>query len=482
MSDTRSNLPAGPAGEGADPAKELPRTQGEPDAIALERAELAALARKPFWVRWPGYARKTGPGWLQSAMTLGGGSAASSLAIGAVFGYKLLWVQPIAMLLGVIMLSAMSYQTLATGARPFGAMKKYVSPALAWAWALATLLATVIWHFPQYAIGAGVTADMVEAVTGWAPAKGAGHVAMMLAIGVVILVVSTVITWNYASGWKGIRLYERALKAMVWVIIASFAVVIVRSTIQGKVAWGEVLKGFLPLYLPLDEHGIMTVLGAFGASVGINMTFMFPYTILARGWTKEYTGLARFDLVTGMFIPFTLATGLMIVAAGCTIYGTVPAGASVKPVEAARMIAAAGVGRFIGRLIFGLGILGMVLSSITTHMLVAGFAAAEIFGFEQKGWKYKLAALIPAPGMLGVILWQYFHMYIAVWTSAICGLMLPIAYVGFFALHNSRRYLGADKPTGGRAWAWNLAMLVSIAAVLVYIAYFLYAKFLSGKT
>ena len=31
--------------------------------------------------------REGGPGWLQGAMTLGGGSAITSLSIGAMFGY-----------------------------------------------------------------------------------------------------------------------------------------------------------------------------------------------------------------------------------------------------------------------------------------------------------------------------------------------------------------------------------------------------------
>ena len=44
--------------------------------------------------------REGGPGWLQGAMTLGGGSAITSLSIGAMFGYEYLWVQPVAMLIG----------------------------------------------------------------------------------------------------------------------------------------------------------------------------------------------------------------------------------------------------------------------------------------------------------------------------------------------------------------------------------------------
>jgi len=478
MTEPNANMPDAHA-EGVDLDEGLPMVSAEdPEALAQEEAELAALATKPFVSRWWGYGRKTGPGWLQSAMTLGGGSAAASLTIGALFGYKLLWVQPVSMVLGVIMLSAMSYQTLSTQARPFGAMKRFVLPAAAWAWALATLVATVIWHFPQYALAAGMVEDMVKTGTGWVPTGGV-HTAFMLGIGVVVLVISTLITWNYGSGWKGIRLYEKALKVMVWIIICSFAVVIVRAATAGTIPWADVAKGFLPLYIPTDPKGVATVMGAFGAAVGINMTFMYPYTLLARHWGKAHRGIARFDLVTGMLIPFVVATSLMTIAAACTIHGTGEVTGRVSPVAAAKMIAGAGVGEAVGHFIFGLGILGMVLSSITTHMIVAGFAACEIFKIEPKGWKYNAACMIPAVGFLGVVLWKFMGFWVAVWTSAICGMMLPIAYIAVFVLHNRRGYLKSDMPRGWVRWAWNLGMGLAILAAVASLVYFLQGKFLA---
>jgi len=468
-----------PDSPNAIPPSEVPRglpmvAASDPEALAQEEKHLGELAGKPPLARWAGYARMTGPGWLQSAMTLGGGSAASSLTIGAFFGYKLLWVQPLAMILGIIMLSALSYQTLSTRARPFSAMKRYVTPAVAWAWALATLLATVIWHFPQYALAAGMTEDMIKTATNWSPAPGsAAQTALLLAVGAVVLLISTTITWNYASGWRGIRLYERALKLLVWLIILAFGIVVVRSTVSGRLNWLEALKGFVPS-IPDHPRAAEQIMGAFGAAVGINMTFLFPYTLLARGWGKAHRGLSRFDLVTGMLIPFTFASGLMVMAAACTIYDPAhPLVGGVKPVDAAGMIAAAGVGPFFGHIIFGLGILGMALSTITTHMLVSGFAACEIFGIEPQGWKYKLACLIPAPGILGVVLWKYMGFWIAVRTSAICGILLPIAYVAFLVLHNRRDYLGRDTPVGWKRWAWNVGMLLAIAATVISIANYL---------
>ncbi|MHC4434785.1 MAG: divalent metal cation transporter, partial [Planctomycetota bacterium] len=105
-----------------------------------------------------------------------------------------------------------------------------------------------------------------------------------------------------------------------------------------------------------------------------------------------------------------------------------------------------------------------------------GFAACEIFGVEPGGWRYRLACLIPAPGVAGVVLWEYFRTWIAIPTSAICGLMLPIAFIAFFILNNSKRYLGEHKPTGTKALVWNIAMLVSISATMTSIIYYLASR------
>ncbi len=98
------------------------------------------------------YSRLSGPGWLQSAITLGGGSLASSLFLGILGGYSLMWVQPFAMILGIIMLSAIGYVTLSTQERPFEAVRAHVNPALAWGWILAVAAANVVWCLPQYAL------------------------------------------------------------------------------------------------------------------------------------------------------------------------------------------------------------------------------------------------------------------------------------------------------------------------------------------
>lgn len=464
-------------GVGGKAVKGLPMfTASAPEILAKERADLAELEGKPFLRRWQGYLAKTGPGWLQSALILGSGSAMASLFAGAYLEYRLLWVQPIAIILGIVVFSAMSYQTLSTGMRPFYAMKHYLHPVIGWSWAIGALLATMIWHLPQYALAAGMTDDMIKAVTGWTPSSGAAQTMLLVGIGLAVLTGSTAVAWTYSSGHKGIRLYERILKGFVWMVILAFTIVIVRRAIDGGVQWGKMFKGFLPLYVPTDRRGVSIVMAAFSASTGINATFLFPYTLLARGWGKEHRGLSRFDLITGMLLPFCIATSLMVIATACTIYDPAQfasGSTSLSPVRAAAMLQSAGLSMFFSRIVFGLGILGMALSSITMHMIISGFAVCEIFGIEPGSWRYRLACLLPAPGVVGVVLWKYIGPWIAIPTSAICGLMLPIAFVAFFILNNSTRYLGKDKPSGIKAVVWNIAMIVSIGAAFASIIYYL---------
>ncbi|UCG87187.1 MAG: divalent metal cation transporter [Gemmatimonadota bacterium] len=461
----------------AKPSRERPAFgAADPTVLAEEQALLAQLAGASRAHRWRGYLRLTGPGWLQSAFTLGSGSAVASLYLGAHYGYSLLWVQPLAMVVGIVMLMAASHQTLSTGVRPFEAMRRYIHPGLAWAWAIATLIATFVFHLPQYALAAGVTEDMVAAATAWQPA-GRTRTAFLVGIGLVILGVSTLITWTYGRGIRGTRLYERTLKALVGVMILAFFAVVARSVMAGQVDLRSLLTGFLPISVPSDPAGVTTVAGAFGAAVGINMTFLFGYTLLARGWGREHRGLAKFDLITGTFLPYVIVTSLIVIACACTIHGTEFAPEQILPANVGVLIGSTGVGPTFGRFVFGLGVLGMALSTITLQMLVAGFALCELLGIEAAGWRYRLACLLPAPAFLGVVLWTSMGTWIALPAFTIGLIMLPIAYIGWLALHNSSRFLGDDRPRGRSALRWNLVLGISLLITLASVAYTLVQRF-----
>ena len=63
------------------------------------------------------------------------------------------------------------------------------------------------------------------------------------------------------------------------------------------------------------------MIGTAAAAVGINMTFLLPYSMLSRGWDKTFRGLARWDLVTGMAIPFVVVTSCIVITTAHGFHG-----------------------------------------------------------------------------------------------------------------------------------------------------------------
>ena len=197
--------------------------------------------------------REGGPGWLQGAMTLGGGSAITSLTIGAAFGYEFLWIQPLAMLIGCIMLFALSHQTLSTGVRPFAAMKNHISPALAWGWALAALGSSIVWGFSHYPLSAGMLEEAVDVATGFnfrGLDENVNRELYLLGLALLVWLGCAITVWNYGKGQRAVRVFENSIKILSAAVVLSFAWVVISASLVGDIDWARVLWGFVPHSLP----------------------------------------------------------------------------------------------------------------------------------------------------------------------------------------------------------------------------------------
>ena len=493
------------------------------------------------------YTKLSGPGWLQSAITLGGGSLSSSLYLGVLAGFSLMWLQPLAMILGVIMLSAIGYVTLSTGERPFHAINRHVNPVLGWGWALATMAANLVWSLPQFSLGtAALQQNLLPGVFG---AQGLfGGAGKLMACG-GILAVCIVIVWFYDSGRKGIFVFETLLKIMVGIIMVCFFGVILKMSLsENGLPWGSVLAGLVPdvrmLWSPAKTfdpflaevaprfqdfwRGLIVgqqrdvIISAAATAVGINMTFLLPYSMLRRGWDKDFRGLAVFDLSTGLFVPFILATGCVVIASAAQFHtqpvpglvGNEPAvdqpapklvaayeesaTGRVKSEIGAEAFAALSAGEVAARIdalpepdkkmaamlvkrdnfdlaqslapltgdviaqyVFGVGVIGMAVSSIIILMLINGFVICEMLGLEPGGWPHRLGTLMPAVGALGPFFWKQAAPWLAMPTSVFGMMLIPIAYFTFFLVMNQRTLLGDHMPKGGRRVLWNVLMTVA---------------------
>ncbi len=477
-----------------------------------------------FWA----YAKLSGPGWLQGAITLGGGSLAGALFLGVISGYGLLWVQPLAMVCGIIMLSAIAYVTLSTGKRPFGEINRHLHPLLGWSWLVATIMANIVWTMPQFALAtAAIQQNLLGGVN-----FNAGFVTIpLLAIGLFV-------NYLYEAGGKSAQLFDTIIKIMVAIIVLSFFAVVGSLLFSGQLPLGKILAGYLPDFSLLDKPAAIydpliaqsgfadywrekivsdqrdVIITAFGTAVGINMTFLLPYSLLKKRWGKRHRDLSITDLSIGLFIPFFLATSCVVIAAASSFHGKVddvpradataalikyaPA-MGLKEVQIEKMksegmegvspadISLAGMltkrdagslaitlepfaGKFVAQKIFGVGVLGMAISTIVILMLMNGLAFQEALGRKSKapengGIKedkpfFFLGCCIS--GLAGVcypLLWTGgSKAALAVPTSVIGGSLIPIAYFTFFLMMNSRNILGDAMPKGKTRLIWNLLM------------------------
>jgi len=430
-----------------------------------ENAYLVELSKKPFLSRILGYFQLSGPGYMQSAMTLGAGSMASCVVLGSVFGYQLLWVQPMAIVLGVFLLAAVAKQTCHTGERAYKVFWERLHPALALLWAACALVATVIWHFPQYAL----TADGVVTLAGGA-GLSLGSPGARAVVGAALLIAACGVVSLYSAGARGLKAYEIAIKVLVWSIVIAFTVAAFATGFQFK----QFLLGisgvsFLQDVLAngYDPRATKPMVGAIAAAVGINMLFLYPYSLLNKNWGKNHKELAYFDLVTGMLIPFLITMTFVTAAVANTIGPAVGevGGAGAREIRDVIPALSQTFGENLSLVLIGFGMLAIGFSTIVTHMLASGFICCEMFGFDHRGKAKFWFSLVPAVGVLGVGMKSPW--LVAITASSLAAPLMPISVLCFLLLLNNRDYMGTETPRGGKKVLWNVMLTASIVVLSV---------------
>ena len=438
----------------------MPNSTQNPDQQEL--SYLQEVNQRSLPGRLLGYSRLSGPGWIQGAITLGASTATSAFYLGWKFGYQMLWINILGMAMGVIMFAAIARPTLYRKESIYRAMGKYVHPLLAVAWAVATIVASIFWSLNQYAAATACFADLGQ-LTGLVTTEG-GVLTSKWIVGAIVLAVSIPLTWTYGREKRaGVKLYETVLKGILFFMVICFALVAWKTGIR----WGDLLAGLIPGNFPSSSEDRTMVLGALGCTVGINMTFLFPITLRARGWTREHLGLARFDLGTGMLLPFAIISTLVVITTANVLHGSPER--PDDPAAVARVMTPLFQGTWLpdatGRVLFDLGVAAMPLTTITILMLISGLALCEMMGVPHEGFWFRLGSLFPAIGIIGVAHRAPF--WLGPLISSFALILLPIAYLGFLILCNRQAFLGADRLGGSSRLVWNIAMAGVLAITLV---------------
>ncbi len=425
-------------------------------------------------------------------------------------------------------------------------------------------MANLVWSLPQFALGtAAIQQNLLPNLVG--PEVMPDPWGKIL-VGCCFLAICITATMFYGMGGWGAKLFEIVIKVMVSVIVLCFFGVVVKISMTGALDWAQVLRGLVPdlrlLFRPTDsfkpfieavapgcrEFWTSLIVGqqrdvmisAAATAVGINMTFLLPYSMLRKGWGKEFRGLAIFDLSTGLFVPFILATGCVVIASASQFHAKAAPGfvgetteaqvteepapnlvgaynnllaqrlryeigaeafeqlsederkqqVEVLPYSDKKMAAmlvkrdafnladtlAPLTGRGFAQYVFGLGVVGMALGAATMLMAINGLCFCELLNKPPRGWPLRIGCLMVSVGALGPFFWKRAAFWLAVPTSVFGMVLLPIAYFAFYLLINQKSLLGDNMPRGGRRAAWNILMALAAGAAAFGIIWILWSK------
>ncbi|MGI9518907.1 MAG: divalent metal cation transporter, partial [Pirellulaceae bacterium] len=310
------------------------------DSTNTDRELLVRANERGPFAKLGAFLRLSGPGWLQSAITLGGGSLGGALYLGVLGGRHMLWLQLVAIVIGVIMLSAIAYVTLSTRVRPYLAINQYVNPVLGVGWITATILANMIWILPQFSLCFDTLNQNLLPGTIQDNFASQAWVSGILGTAAFLVVIL-----SFNPGWMS-KLFDLLLKLFVGLIVVCFVAAIVYLVSQGEINLGSIWSSFIPDFSqwnnPSPDIAALinaapetwqtwwhdkiinqqqkVIIGTTATAVGINMTFLLPYSMIARGWDKPYRGLARFDLITALAIPFVVVTSCIVLASAYTFH------------------------------------------------------------------------------------------------------------------------------------------------------------------
>ena len=139
---------------------------------------------------------------------------------------------------------------------------------------------------------------------------------------------------------------------------------------------------------------------------------------------------------------------------------------------------------FLGKnaqLIFGIGVLAMAISTMIVHMMMNGYAISEAFGKPGVTGLFMFGAAMPAiTGFLSPILWTGgAKTALVVPAAVIATTLLPIAYIIFLLLMNSKKALGDDIPK--RRILINVLMVLATGAATFASVWNLIGKYNSPK-
>jgi Mn2+/Fe2+ NRAMP family transporter len=412
-----------------------------------QRLTLEEITKLPTGERMKHYWKRQGPAWTAIALNIGGATATNSIMVSAVSGLKFMWVV-IPQVFAIWMLCYMfTKMVLFSGQSPLPLVKRELGMAVAWILGGSIFLVNLVFNGIQFALIGNIMNSMVG-----------GDPRLWGILGVVFAV--AVVFMPARSGSTALRAITFFLKIAVMFLILSFGLVLFFIDID----FAAIIDGFT-LQIPETPQEIAVVAGLLGAAMAINVPFLAAAHAYDEKFGRHHLGLSLFELTITNFLLLLVQYIIMVVTtatlfkAGIMPRNAVEASLSLTPL--------AGSGATI---LFSLGLLGAVFTTIVSQVLVCGYVIAGMMGWNTQDAKFKTTLKFRGSQLLVLIFgasvpifgWNAFS--VSIYGGAFNLTFMPVALIIAWIILNRKKVMGEGNTLSGIA---NVLAFITLVMTLI---------------
>lgn len=400
---------------------------------------------RSFWQ----YVRSFGPGLVVVLTWLGAGDIVETGVAGGNYGYALMWIIVVALVVRYLFVSLIAKYQLCNERGEgvvdgLARLSRFYPPAL-------LVIAVVMGHV----YGAYMTVGNGEA---WANLTGVGQ------------------TWQWATLWCVVALFLvfrpifSRIEVLFLVLLALLAI-----SFLGIAAWAGpdpagILRGIFGFELPKQQgayDALLVVIGMLGAVGGSLMNLVYPYFIEQKGWRgPAYRKLQTYDFLLGVVVMIVLDVAIWTVGAEL-LYGR---GVHIDDISDLSRLVSDQLGHG-GRILFYLGVFAAVYTSIIGHALGLGLLGTHAYLRWQAGdqplngdyrthplyrwiaiWILVSPLVWTVPGMPGFV-------RLTLLSNSAQVVLVPLLVTGLFCITASSKYIGEKYRN---RWWENVIMILMI--------------------
>lgn len=404
------------------------------------------------------YLRSMGPGLMVVLTWLGAGDVVEAGMAGGNYGYSLMWIVVVALLIRFLFVSLIAKYQLCNQhgesvLEGLVRLNRFYAPGL--------LVACVVMghvYGAYMAVGVGET---------WARITGRGS------------------TWQWALGWTAVALViafrpvYRALDLVFKLLLALLSVSFIGAAIWVGPDFGGILRGTLTFALPPQKgpfDSLLLAVGMIGAVGGSIMNLAYPTFIEQKGWRgPAYRRVQMYDFFLAVVVMIVLDLAVWTLGAEL-----VPrTGRSIHDLGGLTGLLGEVMGPG-GRVLFLLGVFAAIFTSIVGHAV--GLGAIGTFGWLR--WRAGPGVRLPADQQRHPV-YRFLVMWVLVsplvWTvpgmpdfvtltllgNSLQVVLIPFIAGGLWWLTASTRYIGAQY----RNRLWENAVMAFVFALAIWGAY-----------